>query len=185
MANQIKLTKEMIENLISNEINSLDEDFIDRVFAKASGTKSKYSQMLKNIGAYGQGITKGKVGALADPQVKKAMAMAASRVKVFAGQLTGIMTDYTGDMEAFFGENLANAPDEIQFILREVADQVGKAIEETEKLAKALKEEPGEEEAGEKKPGGEKGPGIATRIGTAASDFGTAASDFFKGTGLE
>ena len=139
MANQIKLTKEIIERFVNEELDNLDEGKLQQILAKTRGSASGMAAMIKNIGALGQGVTKGKIGDLLDPAVQKSLAVAASRVTSFATTLDKVTEDFMGDMEALFGENVSGAPEDLKAKLEAFVTDMSDAKIQALEIANDLK----------------------------------------------
>jgi len=135
-----KLTEAELRQIIREELEDIDEGFLDRLLAKAKGTGSKLSGIAKNIGQVGQAVAQGgDLGALkAKPEVMKGIKMAASRVNGFSKKLDSVSIDFLSDMEALFGEDLENAPDEVKKSLEDFSKRIAGAKAHAMELGKSL-----------------------------------------------
>jgi hypothetical protein len=135
-----KLTEAELRQIIREELEDIDEGFLDRFLAKAKGAGSKLGGMAKNVGQIGQAVAKGgDIGALkAKPEVMKGIKMAASRVNGFSKKLDSLSIDFLSDMEALFGEGLENAPDEVKKSLEDFSKKITSAKAHAVNLGKSL-----------------------------------------------
>ena len=135
-----KLTEAELRQIIREELEDIDEGFLDRFLAKAKGAKSKLGGMAKNVGQIGQAVAQGgDIGALkAKPEVMKGIKMAASRVNGFSKRLDSLSIDFLSDMEALFGEGLENAPDEVKKSLEDFSKKITSAKAHAMNLGKSL-----------------------------------------------
>ena len=135
-----KLTEAELRQIIREELEDIDEGFLDRFLAKAKGTGSKLGGMAKNVGQIGQAVAQGgDIGALkAKPEVMKGIKMAASRVNGFSKKLDSLSIDFLSDMEALFGEGLENAPDEVKRSLEDFSKKITSAKAHALNLGKSL-----------------------------------------------
>jgi hypothetical protein len=135
-----KLTEAELRQIIREELEDIDEGFLDRFLAKAKGAGSKLGGMAKNVGQIGQAVAQGgDFGALkAKPEVMKGIKMAASRVNGFSKKLDSLSIDFLSDMEALFGEGLENAPDEVKKSLEDFSKKITSAKAHAVNLGKSL-----------------------------------------------
>tara|TARA_R100000353_G_C6469304_1_gene186117 strand:- start:13 stop:459 length:447 start_codon:yes stop_codon:yes gene_type:complete len=135
-----KLTEAELRQIIREELEDIDEGFLDRFLAKAKGAGSKLGGMAKNVGQIGQAVAQGgDIGTLkAKPEVMKGIKMAASRVNGFSKKLDSLSIDFLSDMEALFGEGLVNAPDEVKKSLEDFSKKITSAKAHAVNLGKSL-----------------------------------------------
>ena len=135
-----KLTEAELRQIIREELEDIDEGFLDRFLAKAKGAGSKLGGMAKNVGQIGQAVAQGgDIGALkAKPEVMKGIKMAASGVNGFSKKLDSLSIDFLSDMEALFGEGLENAPDEVKKSLEDFSKKITSAKAHAVNLGKSL-----------------------------------------------
>jgi hypothetical protein len=135
-----KLTEAELRQIIREELEDIDEGFLDRFLAKAKGAGSKLGGMAKNVGQIGQAVAQGgDIGALkAKPEIMKGIKVASSRVNGFAKKLDSLSIDFLSDMEALFGEGLENAPDEVKKSLEDFSKKITSAKAHAVNLGKSL-----------------------------------------------
>jgi hypothetical protein len=135
-----KLTEAELRQIIREELEDIDEGFLDRFLAKAKGAGSKLGGMAKNVGQIGQAVAQGgDIGALkAKPEIMKGIKVASSRVNGFAKKLDSLSIGFLSDMEALFGEGLENAPDEVKKSLEDFSKKITSAKAHAVNLGKSL-----------------------------------------------
>lgn len=98
------------EELMKQE--ALEEGFLDRVMARASGNKSA----LKALGNRGiQAIKLAATGQvdmskIQDPKLIKAITMAVTRLKQYEGKFEKLMFDMSNDLQLMFGKEFGRVP---------------------------------------------------------------------------
>jgi len=130
-----KLTSAELRKIIREELNDLDEGFLDRMMGSTKGTISKYKGIGQNLAQLIGGAAKGgRIDYSKDPKIMKAVTIAASRVGTFNKELKAVFRDFVNDMTAFFGEDLVNAPD----VVKDPLDQIGKRFVDIRRHLDAL-----------------------------------------------
>ena len=110
-----KITKQIIEQIILEELNELDEDLWDRIKAQAAGALGGAQQVGRNIGAAALGTGPG-----AQAGAARKIKMALSKTKSAIPKLQTFHDDFIGDMQSFFGDNMEQAPQAIKPYLQHI-----------------------------------------------------------------
>ena len=165
MANQIKLTKEMIENLINEELNNLsEEELLEQGWL--SGIKGAY-----------KGVRDAAKAGAAKQQKEDFFKKYYTVVEKATKQLKAAAENMTGDAEEHGIEGGTTIP-RLQKNLNDAHEMVDAIRRELHNVARGSfkwEKEQGGDIAKEKE---KTQPGVFSRIGGAAGEF-------FKGTGYE
>lgn len=133
-----KLTEEELNTLIRESLGEIDEGILQRILARAKGNQSGLQALGKNIGSVFKAITTGQTGDMRDPRLVKAGTTAIVRVDSYKKKVAKVFEEFSKDLKIIFGDNFANAPEQVRTALNELDEVMTDVFGSIDKISNSV-----------------------------------------------